>query len=135
MITDIRRLPSKLAGWNFIRPDPEALQRVGSESGGNGNIAGIAASRHQNAAHSGHIVARVEHMPFAADPGVEPRRKIAHGVGWRRPQIAQVSGAVSRRNIHAAAESDGQMRVVAADAGAFVENLRRRCAWRGRSGS
>ena len=61
---------------------------------------------------------------LAADPGLEPRREIAHCVRWRRSEIAQVTGAVSRRNIHAAAESDGQMRIVAADAGPFVESLK-----------
>ena len=46
------------------------------------------------------------------------------GIRRRRSDIAQVAGAVSRRNIHAAAEGDGQMRVVAANAGPFAESLR-----------
>ena len=124
MRNDIRRVPISLADWNLIRPDLETLQRIGSESRGDRDIARIAASRHQNAAHARHIVARVEHVPAAADPGLEPRREIAHAVRWRRSDIAQVPGAVSRRNIHAAAESDREMRVVAADAGPLVESLR-----------
>src|ERR1039458_10838950 len=35
-----------------------------------------------------------------------------------------ISGAVSRRDVHAAAEGDGEMRVVAADALPFVESFR-----------
>ena len=64
-------------------------------------------------------------MPFAPNPGLEPCREIAHPVGWQSPEIAQVTGAVSRRNIHTTAEGDRKMRVVAADAGSFVENLQR----------
>src|ERR1017187_7016937 len=112
-----------LAIWNLISPDPEALQRAGPERRGDRDIGRIAASRHQDAANARHIVARVEHVPAAADPGLEPRREIARGERRWRSYIAQVAGAVSRRNIHAATECDGKVRVVAADAGPFVENL------------
>src|ERR1035441_3322517 len=71
-----------------------------------------------------HIVARVERVPAAADPGLEPRGEIAHAERRWRSDIAQVAGAVSRWNIHAAAEGDGEMREVAADAGPFVESFR-----------
>jgi hypothetical protein len=37
--------------------------------------------------------------------------------GRRRFDIAEVAGAVSSRNIHAAAEGDGEMRIIATDAG------------------
>src|SRR4029077_4713961 len=57
------------------------------------------------------------------DPGFEPRCEIAYAVRWRRSQIAQVPSAVSRRNIHATAESDREMRIVAADSGPFFERL------------
>ena len=50
--------------------------------------------------------------------------KSPDGERRRRSDIAQIAGAVARRNIHAAAEGDGEMRVVAADAGPFVESLR-----------
>src|SRR5436190_7282658 len=92
-----------LADWIFIRPDGESLQRIGSESSGDSHIARIPAPRHQNAAHTGYIVARIERMPPAAD-GFEPRREVAYAVRWRCSQIAQVPRAVSRRNIHTTAE-------------------------------
>src|ERR1019366_2289810 len=84
----------------------------------------IPPSPHQDGADARHIVARVEYVPAAANPGLEPRREIAHAEGRCRSDVAQVAGAVSRRNIHAAAEGDGKVRVVAADAGPFVESLR-----------
>src|SRR4029077_4348685 len=87
-------------------------------------VARIAAPRHQDAAHARQIVARVEYMPAAADPGFEPRREIAHGERRRSSHVAEIAGAVARRNIHATAEGDGEMRVVATDAGPFVESLR-----------
>jgi len=42
------------------------------------------------------------------------------------PMVAEIACAVSRGNVHAAAERDGKMRVVAADALALAEYLPRR---------
>ena len=84
--------------WDLIGPDPETLQRIGSERRGDGDIGRVAAPRHQDAAHARHVVARVEDVPAAADPGLEPRREIARADRRRRPDVAQVAGAVARRN-------------------------------------
>jgi hypothetical protein len=37
-------------------------------------------------------------------------------VGRRNADVAEIAGAVARWNVHAAAERDGEMRIVAADA-------------------
>src|SRR5208282_4106964 len=82
------------------------------------------APRHQHAAYARHIVARVEQMPTAADPGLEPCGEIAGRKRRWRPDVAQIACAVARRDIHAAAEGDRQVRVVPADARAFAESFR-----------
>ena len=118
------RHQSAVGAGNLIGPNPETLQHVGPERRGDRDIGRIAASRHQNPAHPRHIVARVENVPAAADPGLKPPREIAWGERRWRSNIAQVAGAISRRNIQATAEGDGKMCVVAANAGPFVESLR-----------
>jgi len=112
-----------LAIWNLISPDPKALQCVGSKRRRNGDIAGITASRHQDATPAGYIVARVEGVPAAADPCLEPGSEVANVVRRGHSEIAQVAGAVSRRDIQAAAEGDSKMHVVAADPGSCVIGL------------
>ena len=42
---------------DLIGPDPEALQCTRTERGGDCDIGGVAAARHQNAAHTRHVVA------------------------------------------------------------------------------
>src|SRR6185295_4654728 len=61
-----------------------------------------------------------------ADVGLEPGREIHRAVRWRDADVAEVPGAVPRRNIQAAAEGDRQVRVVAAHARPLIEGLPRR---------
>ena len=96
---------------------------VWAKGGGDGHVAGIAPPRDQHASDPRHVVAGIESVPPAADKDFEPCGKIPNGLGRRRPHIAQVSGAIARGNIHAAAERDGQVGVVAADPDALVEHL------------
>ncbi len=73
----------------------------------------------------GTIVARIEGPPTAAQISLEPRAEI-HRAGSRRdPDVSQVSGSITRRNVQAAAEGNGEVLEVAADAVAFVVNIQR----------
>src|ERR1700741_5431748 len=110
--------------YKFVSPNLEADERVGSESLGNGNVGGIAALRDQHATDSRNVVARIESVPAAADIGLEPASKISGGIRRRHADIPEVAGAIARGNVHAAAERDGKMRVVAANALAFIEDFR-----------
>ena len=67
---------------------------------------------------------KVCHWP--SDVGLEPSGEVHRAVRRRHADVAEVAGAVARRDVHAAAERDGQMREVAADALALVEGLPRR---------
>src|SRR5271163_3237277 len=108
---------------DFIGPNRKALQRIWTEGGGNGDIGRVASARDEHSTNPRHIVPRIERMPGSAEIDFDPRREIHHSVWWLGPHVSQVSGAVTRRNIHAAAESDGQMREVAADAHTLVKRL------------
>src|SRR5262249_61751918 len=56
----------------------------------------------------------------------EPAGEIPWAMWGRRAHVAQISGAISGRNVHAAAECNSQVRVVATNAFALVEDLPRR---------
>ena len=62
-------------------------------------------------------------VPRAAKVGFKPRGKIHDAVWRRRSHVSQVIRAIACGNIHAAAECDCQVSVVAADAITLVENL------------
>ena len=108
---------------DFIGPDFKALQSILAEGGGDGDIGRVAASRDEHSSNPGHIVPWIERVPGATEIDFNPRCKIHHAVRRQRPHVAQVSGAVPRRNIHAAAESNSQVREVATDAHTLVERL------------
>jgi hypothetical protein len=119
------------AGFRFefrdlVRPYLEADQRIWSKRLGDGNIGSIGSLGDQDAANPRHVVARIECVPAATEISLEPAGEIADRPRRRCADIAEVAGAVTRRNVHAAAECDGQMGIVAAYAFAFVENFPRR---------
>src|SRR5258708_6273688 len=114
-----------LAVWlrnlgDFVGPYLEADQGVRPEGLGDRHIGGIAALRYQDAADPRHVVARIEHVPASADIGLEPAGEVTHRPRQRGADVAEVPGAVARRNIHAAAEGDGEMGIVAAHAFSFI---------------
>src|SRR5204862_7277353 len=81
-----------------------------------------------DAADPRHVVARVEGAPVPAEIGFEPAGEIARGPGLWRADVAEIARAIARGNVHAAAERDGEMGVIAADALAFRVSLPRRLA-------
>ncbi len=74
----------------------------------------------------GMLFRAIERVPAPSDIGLEPGGKIHRTIGRRDADIAEIARAVASRNVHAAAECDRQMRVVAAHAFAFLESLPRR---------
>src|SRR5215213_9064236 len=111
---------------NLVGPDLEAGQCVWPEGLGDRHIGSVAPLRDQDAADPRHVVARIEGAPVPAEIGFEPAGEIAYGPGFRRTDVAEIAGAIARRNVHAAAERDGEMGVIAADALAFRVSLPRR---------
>jgi len=100
----------------FIRPDLEFRQSVFPECLGQRHIGGIAAARDQNSRKPRFVVARVEHMPFTSEKDLHPCGEVSRRMRERLTNVAQISGAVTCRNIHAATQGDSEMGKVAADA-------------------
>src|SRR6201995_4722531 len=109
--------------WNLVGPHLEALQRVRPERLGDRHVGGVASLRNQHAADPRLVVARIESVPAAAEIGLEPAGEIADRPRLRRADVAEIAGAIARRNVHAAAEGDRQMRIVAAHALALIVDL------------
>src|SRR2546428_1701303 len=111
---------------DLVGPDGETRQRAGTERVADRHIRRIASTRDEHAADPRNVVPRIKRMPAASDIGLEPGGKIHRTVRRRDADIAEIARAVARRNVHAAAECDRQMRVVAAHTFAFLERLPRR---------
>src|SRR5690242_6296534 len=109
----------------FFGPHPEAFQCVRAERVTDWHIDRVTPPRYQHAADPWRIVAWVEDVPGTIETGFEPGREI-HGIrGWRNTDVAKVTGAVSRGNVHASAKCHGKMHEIAAHATPFVERLPR----------
>src|SRR5664279_3970018 len=67
----------------------------------------VAATRHQDAADARRIVARIESPPLAAEINFHPGAEILIGIRRRQADVADIAGAIARRNVHAAREGDG----------------------------
>ena len=69
-----------------------------------------------NTSDTGHVMARVEGKPAPIEEEFEPRDVIHRSWIRRHADVAQKPIGVTRRNIHAAAESDREMGEIAANA-------------------
>jgi hypothetical protein len=68
-------------------------------------------------------VARIHCVPTSVQEGLKPGAEI-HGIGINRnADVAEIASAIPRGNVHAPAESYGEMREVAAYANAFVHGI------------
>src|SRR3954451_1925229 len=65
-----------------------------------------AASRPRAMADAGNVVAGIERIPAAAEIDLEPGAEI-HRIRLRRnADVAQITGAIARRDVHAATQRD-----------------------------
>src|SRR5207248_1878572 len=62
------------------------------------------------------LVAGVEGIPLSAQVSLKPRAEIHRAGRYRHADVAQIAGAISSRDVQAAAEGDRQVHVIAADA-------------------
>src|SRR5215212_8330332 len=101
---------------HLVGPYLEANQSVWPKCLGDRDIGGVAPLPYQHAPDARHVVARIEGVPAAAEIGLEPAGEIARPIRRRSPHVAKVSGAIARRNIHAAAERNCEVGIITADA-------------------
>src|ERR1700680_2771838 len=114
------------ADADLVRPDLEAQQRVGTERIADCDVGRIAASRNEHPADPRHIVPRVEDAPAAAEIRLDPSGEIHWSIRRQDADVAEITGAIACRNVHAAAKCDGKVRIIAADAFPLVEGFKGR---------
>jgi hypothetical protein len=69
------------------------------------------------------VVTRIHCVPTSVQEGPKPGAEI-HGIGINRnADVARMAGAVQRGNVHAPAESYGEMREVAAYTNPLVHGI------------
>src|SRR5664279_4006190 len=110
-------------GADFVRPNLEARQRARAECGADRDVASIAAPGNEHPADARRVVAGVKSVPAAVEEGLEPGREIHRPIGRWLADVTEVAGAVASRNIHAPAEGNGEMGIVAADTDLLVQSL------------
>src|ERR1700760_4998097 len=72
------------------------------------------------------IVPRVERIPLLTEKDLEPGAEVHRRRITRHSDIAEITGAVARRDVHAPAQCDREMREISAHADAFLVTFRRR---------
>src|SRR5882672_1785785 len=107
----------------LIGPDPEADERIGPERRAYRDVDRIAASCHQHSPDPRHVVPWVEEIPASSEIRFEPSGEVPRAVGRRCAHVAEIAGAVSRRNVHAAAKGNSKMCVIAAYPAPLVERF------------
>src|SRR5712672_2860861 len=111
---------SNLRRHDLVADDDKLHQIHSPKARGQRHVGGVAAGAHQDPADPRMIVAGVEGVPLAGQIDLEPAGKI-HRCGIRRnADVAHIAGAIARRDAHAAAEGQRQMREIATDAGALL---------------
>src|SRR5438552_3047562 len=90
---------------------------------GDRHVSRIAPLSDQHATYPRHVVPRVEGVPPPAKIGLKPAGEIHWAVRRWHADVPEVAGAIAGRNVHAAAERDGEVRVIATHTLAFVEGL------------
>src|SRR5258708_9279117 len=118
----------------LISPDLEAAERIGPERRGYGDVDRIAAPCHQHSPDPRHVVPWVEGIPASSEIRLEPSGEVHRTVGRRFAHVAEIAGAVPRRNVHASPKCNIKMCVIAADPAPLVERFRL-FLWRGHAHS
>ena len=109
-------------GWlamYLLGHDLEPGERSGSESGRNGHISRVPPPRDDNPANPRPIVPCIQRIPTSTEENFKPRAEIHRFWIYRHPDIAQIAGAIARRDIHTPTERNGEVSKVPANADAL----------------
>src|SRR5260370_14562771 len=101
----------------------KAAERVWTKGRADRDIGRVPPAGDQHPPDARDVVARIKSVPLATDIGFEPGCEIHRCVRDWYADIAQIAGAVSRRDVHAATERHYEVRIFAADARAIAVNF------------
>ena len=90
------------------------------------HVCGVAALRYEDTTDPGGVVAWIKGIPTVAQINFNPSGKIHERVRRGEVDVSDVTGAIARRDVQATAEGDCKMRVIAANAAAFLVCFERR---------
>src|SRR5712672_1005252 len=116
----------RLLGSDLIGPNFKTDQGIGPKRLCNRDVSSVTSLSNQYTSNPWDVVTRIECAQTPANVGFEPAGEIPWAIWGRRAHVTQISGAISGRNVHAAAECNSQVRVVATNAFTLVEDLQRR---------
>src|SRR5271166_1024609 len=123
---------TRLTMLNLLLGHHDKAHEVGDAEGGrHGDVGGVAAAAHDDAADAGMVVTRVHRPPAPIEKDLAPGAEVPRVNIGGNADVAEIAGAIAGGNIHATAERDGEMGEVAADADAFVHGIAG-CAGRAR---
>src|SRR5580692_830664 len=108
----------------LIGPHFETFEGIRTERRYDRDIGGIPPPCHQDTGDPPDVIARIECIPAASEINLDPRGEIADAPRRRSAHISQISRAIASRNVHAAAECDGEMRIVPAHSDSLFIRLR-----------
>lgn len=98
--------PEGLAYSDLVGPDGKPLKRVGAKGIGESNIAGIPATCHEDTSDARSVITRVKGIPLVTQIDLKPPRKVHGTRDSIYADIAQITRAIARWNVHAAAKRD-----------------------------
>ena len=110
---------------DFVADNLEFGQGGATEGSGDGAVGGVAADGHEDAADAWNVMAGIASPPAGFEINFKPGAEVHGRRSDDDADVAEVAGGVTRGNIQGAAEGDGQMLEVAADADAFSVDAER----------
>src|SRR5438552_4820947 len=117
--------------FHFFGDDVKFEQLGAAEVCRQCNVSGVATDGHENTADASLVVTRIKSVPFPAEENFKPCAEI-HRVrrGWN-PNVAQITGDITRRDIEASTKGNGEMHEIAANTLAIAVNFQRAFLWIG----
>ena len=111
---------------DFLRHDIEPGKHRIAKLGRDRDVGRVAPAGDNDTSDARDVVPGVEGEPASVEKHLEPGAEIHRRRVFRHADIAEIARAIARRNVHAAAERNGQMGEVAADAELLVVAFGRR---------
>ena len=119
----MRARPSLAALRLLVGHHFKAHQIGDSKRGGDRDVCSVAAAPHDDAAYAGMVVTCVHSVPASIEKDLKPGAEVHRVDINRHADVAKITCALARRDVHAAAKRDGKMGVIAAYADSLPHRI------------